>query len=82
MLGFDAFHLVGELLIQPVQVIVAGRLGATFSYADGQTLFERANNRHSFHVVQGAGHYDMYDKSPYIDEAVEKLGEFFNQTLS
>jgi hypothetical protein len=63
-----------------VQVIVAGRLGATFSYADGQTLFERADNRHSFHVVQGAGHYDMYDKSPYIAEAVEKLGEFVSQT--
>ena len=76
MLGFDAFHLVGELLIQPVQVIVAGRLGTTFSYADGQTLFERANNRHGFHVVQGAGHYDMYDKDPYIDEAVGELGRF------
>ena len=38
MIGFDAFHLVGELLTQPVQVIVAGRLGATFSYADRQTL--------------------------------------------
>jgi hypothetical protein len=81
MLGLDAFHLVGELLTQPVQVIVAGRLGATFSYADGQTLFERANNRHGFHVVEGAGHYDMYDKPPYVDEAVEKLGEFFEQRL-
>ena len=81
MLGFDAFHLVGELLIQPVQVIVAGRLGTTFSYADGQTLFERANNRHGFHVVQGAGHYDMYDKDPYIDEAVGELGRFFCETL-
>lgn len=81
MLGFDAFHLVGELLIQPVQVVVAGRLGATFSYADGQTLFERANNRHGFHVVEGAGHYDMYDKSPYIDEAVAKLAAFFDEWL-
>jgi len=82
LLGFDAFHLVGELLYQPVQVIVAGRLGMTFSFADGQTLFERANNRHGFHVVEGAGHYDMYDKSPYVDEAVEKLDEFFKQYLS
>ena len=81
LLGFDAFHLVGELLVQPVQVIVASRLGATFSYADGQTLFERANNRRGFHVVQGAGHYDLYDKSPYIDEAIERLDEFFAETL-
>ncbi|MCQ8781847.1 alpha/beta hydrolase [Mangrovibrevibacter kandeliae] len=81
MLGFDAFHLVGELLTQPVQVIVAGRLGATFSYADGQTLFERANNRHGFHVVEGAGHYDMYDKSPYVEDAVDTLSAFFQQHL-
>ncbi len=34
--GFDAFHLVGELLTQPLQVIVAGRLGTTFFFGGGQ----------------------------------------------
>lgn len=32
--------------------------------------------------MQGAGHCDMYDEVPYIDEAVEKLAEFFDQRLS
>ena len=82
MIGFDAFHMVGELLTQPVQVIVAGRLGMTFSYADGQMLFEKATNRQGFHVIEGAGHYDMYDKEPYVDEAVGKLDDFFKQWLS
>ena len=68
MIGFDAFHMVGELLTQPVQVIVAGRLGTTFSYADGQTLFEKATNRQGFHVVQGAGHYDMWDSPISVDD--------------
>lgn len=81
MLGFDAFHLVSELLIQPVQVIVARRRGATRSFEDGQELFEKAINPHEFHVVEGAGHYDLYDKSPFIDDAVAKLGEFFDQYL-
>lgn len=81
MIGFDAFHLVGELLTQPVQVIVGGRLGTTFSFADGKTLFELANNRHGFHVVEGARHYDLYDKSPYVEEAVDKLDEFYKQYL-
>ena len=81
MIGFDAFHLVDELLTQPVQVIVAGRLGMTFSYADGQTLFEKANNRQGFHVVEDAGHYDMYDKEPYVGEAVDKLDGFFARYL-
>lgn len=48
ILGFDAFHLVGELLTQPLQVIVGGRLGTTFSYGDGKTLFERARTTKRF----------------------------------
>ena len=82
MIGFDAFHMIGELLTHPVQVIVAGRLGMTFSYADGQTLFEKAASRKGFHVVEGAGHYDMYDKEPYVGEAVEKLESFYRKHLT
>lgn len=77
MLAFDAFHLVEELLIQPLQVIVAERRGITRSFEDGQLLFQRAINPHDFHIVNGASHYDMYDKSPFIDEAVAKLADFF-----
>lgn len=82
MIGFDAFHMVGELLTQPVQVIVAGRLGTTFSFADGQTLFEKSSNRRGFHVIEGAGHYDMYDKEPYVTEAVDNLDSFFGRHLN
>lgn len=72
---------MGELVTQPVQVIVGGRLGTTFSVADGQTLFERARNRCGFHAVEGAGHYDLYDRSPYVDEAVDTLAAFLTQYL-
>ena len=82
MIGFDAFHMVGELLTQPVEVIVAGRLGTTFSFADGQTLFEKSSNRQGFHVIEGAGHYDMYDKEPYVSEAVDNLDGFFRRYLT
>ena len=82
MIGFDAFHLVGELLTQPLQVIVAGRLATTFSHSDSQLLFEEAGNRQGFHVVEGAGHYDMYDKEPYVGEAVDKLDAFFGEYLA
>ena len=82
MIGFDAFHMVGELLTQPVQVIVAGRLGTTFSFIDGQTLFEKSSNRQGFHIVEGAGHYDMYDKEPYVTEAVDNLDSFFGRHLN
>ncbi|MEI4487064.1 alpha/beta hydrolase [Frigidibacter sp. MR17.14] len=81
MIGFDAFHLVEELLVQPLQVVVGGRKGMTKSYEDGEALFARAPNPQGFHVVEGAGHYDLYDKSPFIDEAVDALAGFFRAHL-
>lgn len=82
MLGYDAFHLADELLTQPLQVIVGGRLGTTFSYADGLALWEKAPNAKDFHVVEGAGHYEMYDEPAYVQEAVEVLDTFYKDTLS
>lgn len=82
MIGFDAFHLVEELLTQPLQVIVGGRLGNTFSFEDGKLLWEKARNKKDFCVIEGAGHYEMYDKPEYVDQAVAKLEEFYNEYLN
>lgn len=81
LMGFDAFHLVGEMLTQPLQVIVGGRLGTTFSFGDGKELFERAPNKKDMLVIEGAGHYEMYDKDEYVDQAVERLDHFYRQHL-
>ncbi|WIB79156.1 alpha/beta hydrolase [Curtobacterium sp. MCPF17_002] len=82
MLGYDAFNLVDELLTQPLQVIVGGRLGTTFSYSDGLALWEKAPNAKGFHVVEGAGHYEMYDEPEYVGEAVETLDAFYREHLA
>ena len=82
MLGYDAFNLVEELLTQPLQVIVGGRIGTTFSYADGLALWEKAPNAKNFHVVQGAGHYEMYDEPKYVDEAIDTLDTFYQEFLT
>jgi fermentation-respiration switch protein FrsA (DUF1100 family) len=81
LLGFDAFHLVGELLVQPLQVIVGGKLGTTFSHEAGLSLWERARNRRDFVVMDGADHYDMYDKPEYVDQAIEHLAALYDQHL-
>lgn len=47
LLAYDAFHLVGELLTQPLQVIVGGRKGITGSFEDGHELWERQGTRRS-----------------------------------
>ncbi len=81
LIGFDAFHLVGELLTQPLQVVLGGRVGTTGSYADGLQLWEAAPNASDLLVVEGAGHYEMYDVPAYVDQAVERLAAFYRRHL-
>ncbi len=82
LLSFDAFHLVPELLTQPLQVIVGGRRGNTDQYDAGQRLFERSSaTEKDFVVVEGAGHYDMYDKPEYVNSAIDHLVPFYAKHL-
>lgn len=81
LLGFDAFNLVEELLTQPLQIIVGGRIGSTGSFADGLQLWERAPNPKDLLVIEGAGHYEMYDEPTYVDQAVERLNDFFKEYM-
>lgn len=81
LLGFDAFHLASELLVQPLQVIVGGKLGTTFSHEAGKALWERARNRRDFVVIDGADHYDMYDKPEYVDQAIAHLAAMYDDCL-
>lgn len=81
LIGFDAFHLVDQLLTQPLQVVVGGRIGNTASYADGMALAQQAPNAAEVLVVDGAGHYEMYDVPEYVDQAVERLATFYRAHL-
>lgn len=81
VIAFDAFHLVEELLTQPLHVVVGNRVGSFGSYRDGYEVFRRAFSDKSLHVVDGAGHYDLYDKPKFVDEAVETLTAFFDARL-
>ncbi|KFU82043.1 hypothetical protein SAMN04489729_1555 [Amycolatopsis lurida] len=80
--GFDAFHLAEVLLTQPLQVIVGDVPGGFGSYRDGFELFDRARSeKKDIFVVQGASHYDLYDQPKYVDQALTKLGAFFEENL-
>jgi fermentation-respiration switch protein FrsA (DUF1100 family) len=81
VLAFDAFHLVEELLTQPLQIIVGNRIGAFGSYMFGQELFKRATCKKDIFVVEGASHYDLYDRPQYVDQAVAKLEAFYKENL-
>ncbi len=82
VLAFDAFHLLEELLSQPLQVIVGNRVGSFGSYRDGYELFRRATSEKDLYIVDGAGHYDLYDVPQYVDQAVNTLCAFFDTKLA
>lgn len=54
--GFDAFHLVDQLLTQPVQVIIAGLKGNTDQFETGVELQRLAPNAEDLVVIEGARH--------------------------
>ncbi|MFJ4832025.1 alpha/beta hydrolase [Streptomyces sp. NPDC088747] len=81
LLGYDAFHLVDQLMTQPLQVILAGRVGNTGQYESGMQLWKMAPNPVDLMVIEDAGHYEMYDEPEYVDAAVERLANFYVNNL-
>ncbi|MFJ6851301.1 alpha/beta hydrolase [Streptomyces sp. NPDC091271] len=81
LLGYDAFHLIDQLMTQPLQVILAGRIGNTGSYDTGMQLWKLAPNPVDLMMIDGAGHYEMYDEPEYVDAAVERLTNFYVNNL-
>ncbi|WP_408055570.1 alpha/beta hydrolase [Streptomyces apricus] len=81
LLGYDAYHLVDPLMTQPLQVVLAGRIGNTGSYESGMRLWKLAPNPVDLMVVDGAGHYEMYDEPEYVDAAVDRLAGFYDRHL-
>lgn len=81
LLGYDAFHLVDQLMTQPLQVILAGRVGNTGTYEAGMRLWKLAPNPVDLMVIEDAVHYEMYDEPEYVDAAVERLTTFYVNNL-
>ncbi len=81
LLGYDAFHLVDQLMTQPLQVVLAGRTGSTGSYEAGMKLWKLAPHPVDLTVLDGAGHYEMYDVPEYVDAAVDRLAAFYTDHL-
>jgi len=82
VIGFDAFHLAESLLTQPLQIIVGGVQGAYGSYKDSHELYNRAaSDKKDLLIIEGASHYDLYDRPEPVSKAVEKLGAFYQENL-
>ena len=69
---------MGTLLTQPL-LIISGDQSDTIKYS--QEAYDAACGPKELYLVKGAGHVDMYDKEPYISEAVLKMASFFEEHL-
>lgn len=81
VLAFDAFNLVEDLLTQPIQIVTGDVPGQFGSMQEGRDLFARVKGEKNLFVVEGATHYDLYDRPEPVGKAVARLAPFYRQHL-
>ncbi|MDX2706900.1 alpha/beta hydrolase [Streptomyces sp. PA03-6a] len=79
ILAFDAFHLVEDLLTQPVLMVAGGDAGSLWATTG---LHARLRGPKRLVVVEGGTHMDFYDVPKYVDRAVAEAVPFFREHLS
>lgn len=56
--------------------------GVFKSFQDGKELYERAASKDKdLLIFENASHYDLYDNPEYVNQAVNKLADFFKEKL-
>ncbi|XXF77735.1 alpha/beta hydrolase [Myxococcaceae bacterium GXIMD 01537] len=79
LVGYDAFHLAELLLTQPLRLIAGSKAGSRWH---SETVFEKAASRDKqLHIVEGANHMDLYDRPPFVAEAMAQLIPFYRAKL-
>ena len=76
MLAFSTFHLIPDLLTQPL-LLIAGSNADTRIYSEQAHALSKGPKE--LFIVDGATHVALYDVPAYVDQAVPKLTSFFAQ---
>ncbi|MEU4172892.1 alpha/beta hydrolase [Streptomyces sp. NPDC026665] len=79
MAAFDAFVSIPLFTRRPLLMITGTRAVTSWMSVEA---FQRASGPKEIHWIEGASHVDLYDKKPYVDAAIEKLTQFFGESLS
>ncbi len=77
--SYSAFDHLDTLLNQPA-LIIAGSRAETLEISKTAYNLINGKNKELF-LVEGATHFDMYDKPQYVNQAVEKLDKFYKNFL-
>ncbi|MCD0449144.1 alpha/beta hydrolase [Actinocorallia sp. API 0066] len=75
---FDAFADVAKIAPRPL-VMIVGSEAFTLHYS--RDAVAAAGDTAELYVIEGATHVDLYDRDPYVAEAVAKLTDFFGKHL-
>ena len=78
-LRFYPWENLGTMMTAPLLLIV-GDKADTLPFS--QAAYDADNGPKELYLVKGATHVDMYDKEPFVSEAVIKLSDFFNQNFN
>lgn len=79
---WDAYDRVETLLTQPLMVVIGDQPGAFASQRLSMELYGRAASKDKhLVVVDGASHYDLYDRPGPTGVALENLVPFFRARL-
>ncbi|MFD4728034.1 alpha/beta hydrolase [Streptomyces seoulensis] len=76
---FDAFHMVEDLLTQPILIVAGSDAGSLWMSTE---LHGRARSTKTLRVIEGGTHMDFYDIPKYVDQAVAEAVPFFTQHLA
>jgi fermentation-respiration switch protein FrsA (DUF1100 family) len=74
MLAFTTFHLIPDLLTQPL-LLIAGSNADTKIFSE--EAFALCKGPKELFVIDGATHVALYDRPEYVNQAVVKLASFF-----
>lgn len=78
IMGFDAFHLVEDLLTQPILLVAGSEAGSLWH---STSLHSRARSEKQLVVVEGGTHMDFYDVPKYVERAMAEAVPFFTTHL-
>jgi fermentation-respiration switch protein FrsA (DUF1100 family) len=78
ILGFSAFS-VADLVVQPVLFVAGSQAESLWQSRETFDALKAAGKE--FFIIDGANHIDLYDREPYVSQAVAKMSEFFAKHL-
>lgn len=77
---FSAVNVTTKLFTQPALFIVGSRAD---SLRHSRTIYDAIpGNNKEIYAIEGASHVDLYDIPHYVEQAVQKMTEFYNGAFS